>query len=473
MCARVVRTHAKGLKMEATGAKYIRDVFPTTEAGDAEFFAARFGDCVRYDHRQQRWLLFYGHHWHTQTDGEVHRLALNAVRARQRAAIGNTDRVAWAVGGEFRKRQSNLLKLAQNLKPIADSGDDWDADPSLLGVANGVVDLLTGTLRDGRPEDRITLVSPVAYHPEVPTKSMQEFVLDICDGDQELADYLQVSTGYMLTGETHEQCFWILYGVGSNGKSTFLEMLTRIVIPEHSWTMNFPSQTWSESLTEYQRAGLVGKRLVVAKENEETKRLNTEFMKSLTGDETIPARHPYGRPFNFKPVAKFVLAVNHKPVIRDETHGMWRRVRLVPFLRTFPLNPAFAEGLFTHAPGVLAWAVQGAVKYYREGLHAPKSVLAATAQYQRESNVVAPFFEALCVIRPGLETRAQQLFDGYRAWCDALQVPALDRLSQNEFGARIASDSRFRVEERKRRPPNRGVFYLGVGLRGQDRKTDK
>ena len=144
--------------------------------------------------------------------------------------------------------------------------------------------------------------------------------------------------------------------------------------------MNFPSARWSESMSDYNKAQLVGRRLVVSKEVDQAQQLNAEFIKSLTGDEALSARHPYGRPFNFTPVAKFIMAVNHKPAIRDESHGMWRRVRLVPFTRTFPLNPGFAERLAAEAPGALTWAVEGAVRYYAEGLKTPNSVRAATEE---------------------------------------------------------------------------------------------
>lgn len=439
------------------------DTFPPTEAGDAEHFVTCNGDSVRYDHRAKRWLIFREHHWAEQTTGDVHRLALDSVRARQRAAVGNKERLRWALGGESRTRQGNLLALAENMKPVADDGDNWDADPSLLGVQNGVIDLRTGVLRDGRPEDRITLASPFAYDPRTATAKWKQFVLDVCNGDRELADYFQVVFGYGLTGETGEQCFWIFYGLGSNGKSTLLEVLTKHVIPRHSWTMKFPSTKWSESMSDYQRAQLVGKRLIVSKENERTQRLNTEFIKSLTGDEEIEARHPYGRPFNFSPVAKFIMAVNHKPIILDETHAMWRRVRMVPFLRTFALNPTFAESLIAEASAALTWAVEGAVRYYAKGIATPASVLNATTEYRKESDALAPFFEARCVLDENKKVRAQHLFDALRDFYDKRQTPAEERLSQKELGQRMAADGRFAVKNGEG-TERRTVFYHGIGL---------
>ncbi len=451
------------LDIETESTRYPPDRFPTTEMGDAEYFAACNATTVRYDHGTRRWMMFHGHHWAAQKTGDVYRLAVEAVRARQHAAVGTENRLRWALQGEARTRQTNLLALAQNIEPLADAGDHWDTATDLLGVKNGVIELRTGVLRPGRSEDRITLVSPLKYDDLAPTTRWKQFVLDVCDGDAVLADYFQVVFGYALTGETGEQCFWIFYGLGSNGKSTLLETLIRHVIPHHSSTMKFPSDKWSESISDYQKAQLVGRRLITTRENEQTQRLNTEFIKSLTGSEAIAARHPYGRPFTFVPVAKFILAVNHKPTILDGTHAMWRRVRMVPFLRTFSLDAGFAKSLVAEAPGALRWAVEGAVRYYREGLRTPESVLAATTDYQKESDSLTLFFESRCVFGEELRTKANPMFEALQTWYDECQTPRFQRESQKQFGQRIAKDSRFKVVPGK--GPDRGsVFYVGVGL---------
>ena len=443
------------------------DTFPLTEVGDAEFFASLNTGHVVYDHRVKRWMRFDEHYWRDDADGHLGRLAVDAVRSRQAAATKVKDddkrklHLQWATKGEDRRRQTNLLALAQNVVPLADAGDKWDKDPYVLGVANGVVDLRTGQLRDGQPEERITRVSPVAFDPTAATETWAKFVLDICADDAELAAYLQVVVGYSLTGLTSEQCFWILYGTGSNGKSTFLEILTNWLLSAHSWTMPFPankSGSWSEALSDYQRAALEGRRLVVAKETETAARLNTEFMKSLTGDETISARMPYGRPFNFRPEAKFFLAVNHKPEIHDESHGMWRRVRLVPFDRTFPPNPTFAQNLVANTPGILRWAVEGAVRYFRDGMVTPEKVKAATAEYQSESDALVPFFEARCHFGPKYRTNATELYRTYQRWAGEQGEQVL---SQKAFGTRLGGDSRLKKDTDSK---TNTVVYLGVAL---------
>lgn len=134
--------------------------------------------------------------------------------------------------------------------------------------------------------------------------------------------------------------------------------------------MPFPAEGWSDAMTEYQKAMLVARRFVMAKETLQTKRLNTGIIKALTGGDTINARHPYGRPFQFRPVAKIWLAVNHRPVIRDDSLGIWRRVYLVPFTRTFKVDTTLAAILGGEAPGIPAWAVRGCLDWQKHGLPA-------------------------------------------------------------------------------------------------------
>ena len=443
------------------------DTFKLTEEGDADFFASLNAGHLLYDHRMKRWMRFDEHHWRKDSDGHVGRLAVDAVRARQAAALKITDsaqrkvHMKWAMDGEQRRRLTNLRALAQDVRSLADDGTNWDKDKYVLGVANGVVDLRTGQLRDGRPEDRITRVAPVSMDANASIDAWSKFVLDICADDAELASYLQVVVGYSLTGLVDEHCFWMFHGGGSNGKGTLLNILADI-LSEHSWTMPFPanrSGTWSESLGEYQRAALVGRRLVISQETAEASRMNTQFMKSLTGGDPVAARNPYGEPFNFESEAKFFLAVNNKPEVHDDSHGMWRRVRLVPFNRTFPQDPTFAQRLQANKPGILRWAVEGAVRYFREGMVTPESVKVATEEYRAESDPLVAFFEECCRFAPRHRTNATELYRAYQRW--AATKGDQQVLSQKKFGTRLGEDSRLKKDTDSR---TNTVIYLGVAL---------
>lgn len=439
------------------------DPFPASEAGDAEFFVRVVNGRYLYDHQRRRWFRFGAQHWRQDTTEQIVQAAIAAMRERQAAAVKLTDDAArkkqlqWTLAGESEARIRHLLDLAASHPQVAIEGTEWDQVSWLLGVQNGVIELRTGTLRAGRPEDRITRIAAVPYDPNATCPRWDRFILEISTDDADLAAFLHRSIGYTLTAETTEQCFWIFYGIGGNGKSTLLEVLTRHVIPEHSWTMSFPVSTWTESLSEYQRAELVGRRLVIAKESEETKRLNSEFVKSLTGGDTVNARHPYGRPFTFVPAAKFVLACNHRPIIRDDSHGMWRRVRLVPFNQTFPIDTTLIEILAAEAPGILAWAVQGCLAWQQQGLDAPAVVANATRDYEQESDTLASFVTACCLEAEGLTVRGRAFHDAYTRWCEANRIAEADRLSVRAVGERMKRTYAAIV--------GRHVTYTGIGLR--------
>ena len=444
------------------------DPYPQSEAGDAEFFAASVSGRALYDHARRRWHLFASHHWRPDTTGRIVQMAIEAMRQRQAIELARTDigddernkRVRRALAGEAEARIRHLLDLASTHPDLAIEGTEWDQESWLLGVQNGVLNLKTGTLRDGRPEDRVTKVAAVAFDPEAACPRWEQFIFEISDDDPDLATFHQRFIGYALTGEDSEQCFRIDFGLGANGKSTYLEMIARHVIPEHAWTMPFPVASWSESLSEYQRAELVGRRLVIAKESEQQKRLNTEFIKSLTGQDSVNARHPYGRPFSFIPSAKFILACNHRPVIRDDSHGMWRRVRLVPFARTFPLDPHLGDVLAAEAPGILRWAVDGCLAWQRHGLAAPAAVTEATAAYQQESDTLQSFIAACCLELDGVQVRAGSFYAAYDRWCDESRIPEVDRVSARSVGERMKRT--YRAIE------GRHVTYTGIGLRGEE-----
>jgi putative DNA primase/helicase len=391
------------------------DTFPTTEAGDAEFFAQCYRDCVRYDHRLGDWQVFQNHHWGVSPDGAIERLALKAMRQRQAAALEITDsdrrnRLGkWALAGECRRRLANMRVLARSVPPIADTGENWDADPWSLGVPNGVVELRTGTLRDGRPEDRITMQTGTPFDRNALCPIWDQTVAEIFGNDDALIAYFDRFVGYSLTGDCREEVLALTHGEGANGKSTLINTLGEIL---GDYTDDLPFS----ALELHVRTGIsndiakiVGKRFVTSSESGETRRLNEARVKALTGRDPMTARFLHREFFTFRPVAKFWLATNHKPVVRDTSVGFWRRIHLIPFTRSFTHNPdlTLKDKLRAEAPGILARAVRGCLAWQREGLNPPEVVLGATATYRTDSMPLARFLEARCVVQKGGRPRLE------------------------------------------------------------------
>lgn len=449
-----------------------RTDFPTTDLGNAELFAYVYGDHVRFDHKRQRWLLFRDndHQWRPDRDGELARLAKATARERLRRAADIDDTklrnaaVRFARQSESRQRLDAIIALARSEHPIADDGENWNSDPMLLGVAGGVLALHSGDFRPGRPEDRLTLSTGIPYEPDAPCPRWIQFLEEVFEGDEALIGYVRRTAGYCLTGDTSEQSFTLAYGTGSNGKSVFLNVLRRMV---GEYALNLPFSTFElrdRSALTPDLAMLPGKRLVTSSETNDGTRLNEARLKALTGGDPVTANPKFVAPFTFQPVAKFLLAVNHLPTVRDDSDAFWRRVHVLPFSHKFSgadIDKHLEQKLMAELPGILAWAVRGAVEWARDGLCPPDAVLRRARAWREESDSLAPFFADRCILVEHARVGAGDLYKAYVGWCADMAMPERERLSNKKFGQLMFS--RF-----ERKETRRGRSYVAIGLRDED-----
>ncbi|MEP7245377.1 MAG: phage/plasmid primase, P4 family, partial [Gammaproteobacteria bacterium] len=181
----------------------------------------------------------------------------------------------------------------------------------------------------------------------------------------------------------------------------------------------------------------------IASEVQDRAKFDEGRVKSLTGGDIMTARFLHQEFFSFRPALHLWLAVNHKPVVTDDSYGFWRRVRLVPFTQRFAVNKQLDADLKAEAVGILAWLVRGCLLWQAEGLTPPECVLAATAQYEEESDVLADFLADSCVVSNEESIGAHEFYRLYREWADRAGL-GRDCLKLAAFG-RLAT-SRFRKE---------------------------
>lgn len=410
-----------------------------TDAGNAELFSALYADRLRYDHKRGRWLIWQeGRWWKKDETTRVKTLAKNVARLRLKNAKGNLDETKWALRSEARQRLEAMIDLAKAERPLADSGEGWDGDPWLLGVANGVVDLRTGQLRDGKQSDKITMHTKIAFDPTAKAPRWERFMSEVYDGNRELMDYVQRAVGYSITGDVSEQVIFLAYGTGANGKSTFVEII-RNVLGEHAYNLPFSAfELNSRSSIPNDIAALENRRFATAIETSETSRLNEARIKALTGSDPVTARYLYGEFFTFVPTAKFWLVFNHFPKVNDESEGFWRRVRVIPFVQQFPKDKRDKKLLMKlkeEAGGILNWAIEGARKWKEQGLDTPAIVTQTSEQYRQESDVLAEFIEDCCVLDADALTTSGKLWNEYVGW--KTRQHDGDGLDRTTFGRKL------------------------------------
>jgi putative DNA primase/helicase len=384
-----------------------------------------------------------------------------------------------------------MVECAQSEEGIPVQPDAFDADAWLLNVTNGTVDLRTGTLRPHQQADLITKCLTMPYDEHATCVTWDAFLWRIMGGSQgedspdmgagelenrhaaderakRLSEFIARAVGYVLTGDTREQALLVLHGSGSNGKSTFLELLQALL---GDYAQSTPSATLLAKDPHRHEgipndiARLRGARLVTAIEIGKGKRLNEELIKRLTGGDLMTARFLHAEFFDFTPEFKLFIACNDLPQIRGTDHAIWRRIKRIPFTVTIPdeeQDKDLPAKLRAELPGILRWAVEGCADWQRQGLGIPEEVKAATDSYQRDMDTLMNFIEECCVRSESSSVQVQstRLYRAYKDWCGD------EPLSQSAFGKAL--------EERgflRERGTGNHYYWRGLGLPSQDRES--
>lgn len=446
--------------------------FKLSELGNAERLVARHGKDIRYCHEWNKWLIWTGTHWQIDLTGEVERRAKETIRAiysevaetedeEKRAALAKH-----AAKSETNRAISAMVELAKSEPGIPVLSDQLDSDIWLLNCKNGTLDLRTGELRPHNRKDYITRIIPTEYNPYADFEEWAKFLHRIMNDNAELISFLQRAVGYSLTGSTREQCLFMLYGCGANGKTTFLEAISDVLA-------GYAQRTPTDTLLAKDTSGisndiarLKGARFVVASEVEEGKRMAESLVKQMTGGEKMTARFMRAEYFEFMPHFKLWVGTNHKPVIRGTDQAIWRRIKLIPFNVTIPpeeRDKNLLNKLRREMPGILNWAVMGCMDWQKNGLGEPEEVIKATNDYRSEMDVLTRFITDCCTTNTQRSIKSSVLYKKYAEWSrDNNEFT----LSQTKFSTRMQEKGFSKIRT------SRGMVWEGIAIVDDDADDD-
>jgi len=300
---------------------------------------------------------------------------------------------------------------------------EMDAYPSLVNLQNGIYNLEDGNLYPHNPDYRLTTILPFQYDPTAKADLWQMYLMTTFvkprtrEHDRELAEFVQEAIGYSLTTDISQHVtFWCL-GEGANGKGVLFH-----VLEELAGTASMALNVGLLRREQYQLAMLAGKRIALCSEAGATGNLVEDaLVKSLVAGDTMNVRQVYKEGFELRSTAKLWWSMNELPSVADTSEGFWRRVRVIPFNRTFSDNERILDlkdKLDLELSGIFNWAMDGLRRLRQRGHFVePLQVQVATAQYRKESNPVALFVEEMCQAGPGLEAQSSVLYGAYRDWC--------------------------------------------------------
>ena len=437
-----------------------------TDTTNAYRLFVEYGKDIRYNALWKKWLVWNGIQWEMDDGHLVHAKGLEMIRAMYeeiKKTADYRDRIEiekHAIQSESARRRKATIETATWITELNVKTEQLDNDPWLFNVKNGTIDLRTGEIRKHRQDDLITRIANVEYDPAATCPAWKKFIMEIMNYNTDLIHFIQNAAGWAITGDTSEQTMFILFGTGANGKSTFLNTIMNLL---GDYAIATPTETFMKKVGDQitnDIARLRGTRFVTTTEAEHGRRLSEPLIKQITGNDRMTARFLYGEFFNFVPTFKIFMATNHKPVIKGTDHGIWRRIKLIPFttrIEEEKQDKHLEQKLRLEGPGILNWLIEGARRWYAEGLKTPNIIIKATDEYRSEMDIMGNFIRERCIQQAGLSIKARELFKCYEEWCEENNERTS---SERFFGLRLKE---LGVEQKRY---NDGRYWQGIGIRG-------
>ncbi len=307
--------------------------------------------------------------------------------------------------------------------------------------------------------DWITQVIQADYDEGARCPKWRAFIAEVLP-DAQVAALVQQAAGLGLLGVTVQKLF-SHYGKGANGKSVFLEVVCRVL---GEWSVTLPADSFfgesrGAGASTPDLARLYGRRLLRVKELPAGEPLRENLVKELTGGEAVAVRNNFEGYFDFKPIFVAHMSFNERPEIPGTDNGIWRRIVVVPWLVTIPVErqidfEEFVSSFDAERSGILNWLIDGARSFLENGLLIPDSVAAETAAYRKEMDRTAGFCEQCVRADPDGKVRARALYEAYVNWAVDNGETAI---KETRFG-KVMAGKYSRVDGRD------GRSYRGIAL---------
>ncbi len=440
------------------------------DTDNAATMALLFRESLCYAYDLNKWFIYNGIKWQEDKVDRVRLLASEMIDRMQ----ADFEEILYRLEDEKERRQqeklytahlkgcrsnrgkTSILNETKHLLPIVST--DFNQRRDLLNTPKGTYHLVEKIYYPHQYQDYLSQSTSISIVEGAKAPTWERFIHDIFLGDEALIRYVQKAIGYSLTGFTHEQCMFIGYGDGANGKGVFKDILS-IILDDY---VKCPQAETISQIRQGSEASpdivnLMDARFVVCVESNKGVRFNEGLIKQLTGEDKVTARRLYCEPLSFVPQFKLWLFTNHTPEVVGTDKGIWRRLKIIPFalnLSEEKKDPHLKDKLMKELEGILWWCIEGVNLYIEEGLQEPSAIQEAIHEFKAESDTLEQFLLECTIPKEGSKVQAKALYTRYVEWCRDNNEVADNR-------TRFGLDMRKRLEKVS---DGRNIFYKDISL---------
>jgi len=445
---------------------FVRQCLDSNERGDGCLYATiNRGKCLyNATPKDGEWYFWDGHVW----EADVFKRTKDAIELCALEYKKEADALALEIlKEEIDKKHDDAWKLDLKKKwdsrvnrlrssagaarvlewaPVVDTSmacreSDFDKKPWLLPVRNGVIDLRTGALTSGRPEDKLTRTLDIDYDPRADYAPWEKIVEEIADS-KDVAAFIKRTFGYAITGLSHEQYIWIFTGPGRNGKGILFNLIGEVMGPYYheinrAMILEQRNEPGPAAASEH-KYSLLGKRIIVGAETNRGQKIDASAIKSLTGEDKITCRPLFSAEISFDPSHTLFLHTNHIPIGLTKDFALLQRLLKIefPFMyvddielekkkkpghaaRFRQKDPKLKEKLREIKPGILRWLVEGCREWQEIGLSPPKEILDGVSALANEEDYIGQFIGDCLVLHPDepdLRIGCTSMYEAFKWW---------------------------------------------------------
>ncbi|MBR3208848.1 MAG: hypothetical protein IKF82_01125 [Bacilli bacterium] len=421
--------------------------FPCNDTGNAERFYEYFGELFKYNKTDKIFMFWTGKTWIRDEKDIIRKYANKFIQICKddltnleqqlennknqgkdikmdelyiKAYQKNVDRISNKAGKDA------MLFEFQSLKDVAVTSSEFNKDDYILNTDSGIVDLRTGEITPFDPKAMLSKNTNIKVSFDEPVVWLKFlhgiFERGNAQETEEIIECIQKCLGYSLSGSTKEQCMFLCYGNGSNGKTTFQEIVNHLM-GDYGDNVNSEilMQQKMQNTNLFTIAKLKDARYVETDETDEGEKLAEGTVKRMTGSGQMSAAFKYANEFSFTPKFKIWMSTNNKPIIRGTDLGIWRRIFPFPFIHTFTeeeKDKDLPEKLQAEADKILGWCIQGFMIYNKlKTIKRPQCLEEEIKEYKDQMDVIAQFITSECIVNGSSIANCRATYKAYKSWC--------------------------------------------------------